>query len=180
MPRKKLANISFKTIKDSLNNLLRSPQHLPILESAVQRSNTLIAHSYQFLKLLLLYHIDKNLEFPEINTKLMYNIYSCIAKKRSNKPLLNEFYQHFYSRLVPTNEIIDYKNLTNILCYSAIDLNSIYANLWNATFNTEIGRNGSKRRIQLVREKYIINNCIALLNCFTLICFLQLQFFRVL
>ena len=119
--KKKLANISFKTIKDSLNNLLRFPQHLSIIENAVQRSNTLIAHGYQFLKLLLLYHMDKNLEFPEVNTKLMRNIYSCIANKRSNKPLLNEFYQHFYSKLVPPNENIDYMNLPNILCYSAID-----------------------------------------------------------
>jgi hypothetical protein len=56
-----------KTVKNNINNVIKDKSILPIINDLVIRTNKIVIHSYQFLKLYLLHLYENNKPFPIIN-----------------------------------------------------------------------------------------------------------------
>ena len=56
-----------KTNKDNIKNIIRNPNTLPIINDLVSRTNKIVIHTYQFLKLYLIMLYDNNQYFPVID-----------------------------------------------------------------------------------------------------------------
>jgi hypothetical protein len=55
------------TTKCSLDKILLEPDFKPILFDVCFRTNKIVIHTYQFLRLWLLHKYKNNLDIPEIN-----------------------------------------------------------------------------------------------------------------
>ena len=99
----------FVTLKCRLEKILKDPKSILIIEDAVRRSNVIIQHTYQFLKLYLLQKYSSNQEFPLVDQNFIRMIMYSVSQKvtsagrkntEKNKILLNifeEFYKNYYS-----------------------------------------------------------------------------------
>jgi hypothetical protein len=125
---------AYTTIKTTLKSVLKDFDIKPQIENLVQDINDLVIHTYQFIRLYLLYLYKQDLDFPEINKAF---IMSCIktlgtrdnrgAKSKDIKLLdtLNEFYQKEYMPLL-NHEKTNLRNKTFLLPYIATQ---IYTNI---------------------------------------------------
>jgi len=123
-----------KTNKDNIKNIIRNNDILPIIHNLVSRTNKIVIHTYQFLKLYLIYLYDNNQNFPIIDKNFLCDIFKVITKRISNKDgytdenmpqqlrSLTEFYNNFYINTITDNEIIYYDKLSYVLPYEAIDM----------------------------------------------------------
>ena len=119
-----------KTSKDNINNIINDKQLLPKINNLVFRTNKIVIHSYQFLKLYLCHLYDGNKPFPIINKTFISHLFKIVTtrtskkgKKSENLNILSEltdFYDLHYKSI--QNDIIYYDNLTAILAYEAIDM----------------------------------------------------------
>ena len=117
----------YKTIKTTLKSVLRDQGIQPHIENLVQEINDLVIHTYQFIRLYLLYLYEKELDFPEINEAW---IMACIktlgtrdnrgAKSMDVKLLetLDNFYTKEYRPLLG-HQKTDLRNKTFLLPYIA-------------------------------------------------------------
>jgi len=129
------------TEKDSLKNILKVADRdelTNIIMDAVQRTNQIVIHTYQFLKAYLLYLYDRKLNHPEINIvvpainqQLILNIINIVSVKNETggaKPLnntltqsLQNFFEKKYSTTLadtlPSRDFLKY-----ILQYEAVDI----------------------------------------------------------
>ena len=119
--------------KCSLNKILRELNlNKPILFDACFRTNQLVIHAYQFLRLWILNKYKNNLDIPKITfdiVKMTFNALS-INDKGGNKPQgdnlklyeeLNKFYEEHYKNLNYENKISS-SYLSQILNSMAIDM----------------------------------------------------------
>jgi hypothetical protein len=123
-----------KTNKDNINNIIRNDTILPIINDLAIRTNKIVIHAYQFLKLYLLHLYENNQPFPILDKEYICDIFKVITKRRCNTggytedkmPLqlrtLTEFYTKYYSSTIANNEILYYDKLPYILAYEAIDM----------------------------------------------------------
>lgn len=123
-----------KTNKDNIKNIIKNTDILPIINDLVTRTNKIIIHSYQFLKLYLINLYDNNIDFPLIDKEFLCDIFKVITKRISNKGAYTEqnmpfqlrtltnFYDNNYIQSIFDNEIIYYDKLSYILPYEAIDM----------------------------------------------------------
>ena len=123
-----------KTNKDNIKNIIRNNDILPNIHNLVSRTNKIVIHTYQFLKLYLIMLYDNNQDFPIIDKEFLCDIFKVITKRISNKGgytdknmpiqlrILTDFYNNFYSQTILDNEIIYYDKLSYILPYEAIDM----------------------------------------------------------
>ena len=123
-----------KTNKDNIKNIIRNPNILPIINDLVSRTNKIVIHTYQFLKLYLIMLYDNNQYFPVIDKQFLCDIFKVVTKRISNQGgytdknmpqqliILNDFYNSVYSNTIAGNEIIYYDKLSYILAYEAIDM----------------------------------------------------------
>ena len=66
---------SYKTIKTTLKSVVRDNNIIPVLENIVLDINDLVIHTYQFIRLYVLYHYTNKLELPNIDeTFILYCI----------------------------------------------------------------------------------------------------------
>src|SRR5574343_117223 len=66
---------SYKTIKTTLNSVLRDFEIKPQIENLVLEINDLTIHTYQFIRLYILYLYNQEVEFPTFNeTFVLYCI----------------------------------------------------------------------------------------------------------
>ena len=65
-----------KTNKDNINNVIKEQNILPIINELVIRTNKIVIHTYQFLKLYLIYLYDNNKNFPILDKE-----YICVFLK---------------------------------------------------------------------------------------------------
>jgi hypothetical protein len=138
-----------KTNKDNIKNIIwNCDDTLKIINNLVFRTNKIVIHTYQFLKLYLL-HLHKNKkEFPKIDKEYICDIFKVITKRKcgsggyTEKTMpeqlkkLTKFYKDHYSKLINKNEELYYDGLSYILAYEAIDMitninNNIEMNLIN-------------------------------------------------
>jgi hypothetical protein len=123
-----------KTNKDNIKNIIRDERLLPLINDLTIRTNKIVIHSYQFLKLYLIHLYENNQPFPEINKEFICDIFKVVTKRKSNTGgyteknmpdqlrCLTEFYKNYYSLTIVDDEIIYYDKLPYILAYEAIDM----------------------------------------------------------
>jgi hypothetical protein len=123
-----------KTNKDNIKNIIRDEKLLPIINDLTIKTNKIVIHSYQFLKLYLLFLYQNNLPFPILDKEYICDIFKVITKRKCNKgnytddklpeqlKILYDFYKNYYSLTIANNEILYYDKLPYILAYEAIDM----------------------------------------------------------
>jgi hypothetical protein len=132
----------FKSVKTSLKSILKHPEiNTTIINNAVVKSNKIVIHTLQFLKLYLLnYYENNNGSLPVISKELINNTMKVVCgekeEKRGKPPKqetvlmkdkLTAFYKEHY---LPTmqNDPIDYAGLNTVLDYLKEDVITMYEN----------------------------------------------------
>jgi hypothetical protein len=129
----------FQTIKMPLKAILINYEVLyPKLNELVIRMNDLLIHTYQFIRLYILYHYKDNLPLPTIDEQFILYCMKTLGnrdnrgKKSSDSDLLDRlsrFYETEYQPLV-NHEKTPLKNTTHLLPYLATQVHtSIHNNL---------------------------------------------------
>ncbi len=132
----------FKSIKTSLKSVLKHPEiNTKILNDAVVKSNKIVIHTLQFLKLYLLdYYENNNKSLPNISKELINNSMKVVCGEKTEKrgkpanketiemkdTLISFFNQH-YLPLTQTDPI-DYAGMNTILDYLKEDVITMYEN----------------------------------------------------
>jgi hypothetical protein len=123
-----------KTNKDNIMNVINYPAHVNIINDIVVNVNKIVIHTYQFLKLYLIYLYDNKKEFPVINEDFIGYIFIVLTIRKCGsggytditmpKQLkeLTKFYKEQYKPLTINDEVIYYDKLNYILAYEAIDI----------------------------------------------------------
>jgi hypothetical protein len=123
-----------KTNKDNINNIIKDPTILPIINDLVNRTNKIVIHAYQFIKLYFIYHYDNNIPFPIIDKNFICDVFKVLTIRKCNKggytkenmptqlKELTNFYKTHYFKTISHNETIFYDKLSYILPYEAIDM----------------------------------------------------------
>jgi hypothetical protein len=123
-----------KTIKNNINNVLKDKATLPIINDLVIRTNKIVIHSCNFIKLYCIYLYENDLEFPLIDKNFICDVFKVVTKRKDNRGAtpekdysellknLYKFYNEHYITTVYNNEIIYYDKLSYILAYEAIDI----------------------------------------------------------
>jgi len=116
-----------KTNKDNIKNIIRDDNLLPLINDIIIRTNKIVIHSYQFLKLYFLHLYENNQSFPVLDKNYICDIFKVVTKRISNignyteknmpdrLRTLTEFYKNHYSLTISNNEIIYYDKLPYIL-----------------------------------------------------------------
>jgi predicted metallopeptidase len=129
-----------KTNKDSFINIVKNVKvnnnkaTLEIFQDAIYRTNKIVIHTYNFLKLYILYLYDNKLDIPLIDEdfiKIIMRIVSvrndkrgCRTSKNTLKIMnnLTIFYDKYYKKTIDENNIVNDDKLSYILAYEAIDI----------------------------------------------------------
>jgi len=132
----------FKSIKTSLKSVLKHPElNTKIINDAVVKSNKIVIHTLQFLKLYLLdYYENNNQTLPIVSKELINNSMKVVCgektEKRGKPPnketiemkdKLITFYNQHYLPLTQ-NDPIDYAGLNTTLDYLKEDVITMYEN----------------------------------------------------
>jgi hypothetical protein len=132
----------FKSIKTSLKSVLKHPElNTKIINDAVVKSNKIVIHTLQFLKLYLLdYYENNNQTLPIVSKELINNSMKVVCGEKTEKrgkPAKNEtiemknmlttFYNDHYKPLTQ-NDPIDYAGLNTVLDYLKEDVITMYDN----------------------------------------------------
>ena len=123
-----------KTNKDNIMNVINYPAHVNIINDIVVNVNKIVIHTYQFLKLYLIYLYDNKKEFPIINEDFIGYIFMVLTIRKCGSggytditmptqlKELTKFYKEQYKPLTISDEVIYYDKLNYILAYEAIDI----------------------------------------------------------
>ena len=192
--RKKKENIEkyfdhMKTVKNSIKNIIKPKKFSDkrtlhnILQDAVYRTNKIIIHTYNFIKLYILYLYEKNEDLPIIDkmfVKIITRIVSTRNDKRGGKPnqkyleITNElikFYNEYYRKSIDEIDITNDDKLASILSYecekivTCIDTNikehfiDHFRRLINIKFNLKdkISKINSNKKLTLDAKKELRN-----------------------
>ena len=135
--KKKDENLNFdymKTTKDNIKNVIRNENLLSTINDIVIRTNKIVIHSYQFLKLYLLDLYKNNKSFPNIDKEFICDIFKVITIRKCNtggyteenmpeqQKTLQDFYDKYYKETTIKDDILYYDKLSYILAYEAIDM----------------------------------------------------------
>ena len=121
-------------IRDEYKNLDRK-ESLKVINDAVIRTNKIVFHTYNFLKLYVLHRYDSNKQIPVIDkdfTYMIMNLLSERTEKAGRKPahdkakMMNKlilFYNKFYVHLITQDEYVSDDKLSYILKnYECVDI----------------------------------------------------------
>lgn len=124
-----------KTIKTNIANIINDDENiLHIINDLVIRTNKIVIHTCQFIKLYCIYLYDNNLDLPIINKQFISDVFKVITirnDKRGSTPedkyndemkRMQDFYNNIYKLTIYDNETILYDKLSYILPYEAIDI----------------------------------------------------------
>ena len=123
-----------KTTKDNIKNVIRDENLLNNINDIVIRTNKIVIHSYQFLKLYLLNLYKNNKSFPIIDKEFICDIFKVITIRKCNtggyteenmpeqQKTLQEFYDKHYKETTIKDDILYYDKMSYILAYEAIDM----------------------------------------------------------
>jgi hypothetical protein len=65
-----------KTNKDNIMNIIKDKTILPIIIDLVNRTNKIVIHAYQFIKLYSIYLYENNKSFP------IFDIFKVVTKRK--------------------------------------------------------------------------------------------------
>lgn len=135
MPNEDIESFDYmKTIKTNLLNVLKDEAILPIIQDLVIRTNKIVIHACQFIKIYCIHLFDNNMQLPIIDKKFISNVFIIITKRNDKRGSLSEdkyndemkrmksFYEEHYKQTLYDNEVIYYDKLPYILAYEAIDI----------------------------------------------------------
>ena len=123
-----------KTTKDNIKNVIRDNNILSTINDIVIRTNKIVIHSYQFLKLYLIDLYKNNKSFPTIDKEFICDIFKVITIRKCNtggyteekmpeqQKTLQEFYNKYYKETTINDDILYYDKMSYILAYEAIDM----------------------------------------------------------
>ena len=123
-----------KTNKDNIKNVLKDNNINPIINELVSRTNKIVVHSYQFLKLYFIYLFHNNQPFPTLDKEFICDIFKVITKRKCNSggyrddnmpkqlKTLTTFYKEHYYKTIIKDDTLYYDKLSYILAYEAIDM----------------------------------------------------------
>ena len=123
-----------KTVKTNIANILNDESFLHIINNLVIRTNKIVIHACQFIKLYCIYLYDNNLDFPIINKQFISDVFKIITIRNDKRGSTSEdeysdemkriqrFYNDVYKLTIYDNETILYDKLSYILPYEAIDI----------------------------------------------------------
>ncbi len=123
-----------KTTKDNIKNVIRDENLLNNINDIVIRTNKIVIHTYQFLKLYLLDLYKNNKSFPTIDKEFICDIFKVITVRKCNtggyteenmpdqQKTLQEFYNKHYKETTIKDDILYYDKMSYILAYEAIDM----------------------------------------------------------
>jgi hypothetical protein len=140
-----------KTVKNNLDQVIMNKDIKLIMEDLVHRTNKLVIHAYQFIKLYCIHCIRSNINLPYINKDYITDVFKVIsvrsdnrgnstkANKKGRMGELTDFYKNRYSKTICSNEEISYDRLSYVLPYEAIDMtininNNIQMNFINRLY----------------------------------------------
>jgi hypothetical protein len=141
-------------VKSSLRSILKNPEvNLVKIQDVVVRTNKILIHTLQFLKLYLLdYYETHDRTLPEINKCLIENIMKTVSvtERKGRKPKeetfelktkLSKFYLEHYVELEDSDsEILTYTNLKEILKYTGEEVITMFENNIKLHFIEYVGR----------------------------------------
>jgi len=123
-----------KTNKDNMKNIIKDTKIIPIINDLVNRTNKIVIHSYQFLKLYCAYLYKNGKSFPVINKNFICDIFKVLTIRKDNRGnyakdnmpeqlvKLSKFYEKHYNSTRFKGDVICYDKLSYILAYEAIDM----------------------------------------------------------
>ena len=173
----------FKSVKTSLKSILKHPEiNTQKINDAVIKSNKIVIHTLQFLKLYLLHHYEhNNTTLPKISKELINSTMKILCNEKVQgrppkqeikelKEKLTAFYKEHYQPFTQ-NDPLDYTHLNTVLDYLKEDIQTMYENniqlhyveyveryvnvIWKRKFLTEKIRKLGKTKVE--RETRIRN-----------------------
>jgi hypothetical protein len=126
----------YKTVKTSLKSVLKNPEiNLRKIQDAVIRTNKIITHSLQFLKLFLLHRYESG-TFPQIDkTLIRCALKTCSVGDREKKfpktkDMMEDLSKFYNTHYLPHtwDEIPNRIHLKEILKYAEEDIITMYEN----------------------------------------------------
>ena len=131
-----------KTNKDNIKNIIRDHETLKIINNLAIKTNKIVIHAYNFIKLYCIHLFENNLDFPEFDKEYIMDVFKAITTRKcgsggytkDNMPQqlkeLTEFFEkHYKDTMVPNEELL-YDKMSYILAYEAIDMTTnIYISL---------------------------------------------------
>lgn len=148
MPKKKprdddSSNKSFdfhKTNKDNIKNVVWEDSTIEITNDLVIRTNKIVIHAYQFMKLYFLHLYENNYKFHLIDKEFILDVFKTITIRQcgsggynaNNMPtqleLLTNFYEGHYKQTIVEDDILYYDKMSYILSYEAITMETCIGN----------------------------------------------------
>jgi len=131
----------FKSVKTSLKSILKHPDiNVKKINDAVLKSNKIVIHTLQFLKLYLLHHYELHSSLPPVNHLLINTTMKILCDVKEDKrgrpkkeatahmyETLTAFYQEQYQPTTQPDQL-DYTYLNNVLEYLTEDIQTMYEN----------------------------------------------------
>ena len=133
--KKKEDNYDFmKTVKDNIKNIIKDDSTTSIINVLATKTNKIVIHSYQFIKLYCLDLFKNNKPFPKINKEFICDVFKVITIRKCGSggytdekmpqqlKDLTLFYKDHYKSTCDEKEILYYDKMSYILAYEAIDM----------------------------------------------------------
>ena len=174
-PFERFGRQPYQTLKITLKTILRDKEALPVLNQLVFDMNDLVIHTYQFIRLYLLYllsspkatqseAIENNIKFPEINDTFILYCMKTLGerdnrgKQAKDETLLKQlevFYTNEYQPLVNHTKV-SLKNKTYILPYLATHIHTAFSNNITERFTTHLLRFINATTTNITEDKAIL------------------------
>ena len=138
----------YQTLKIPLKTILCDKEALPVLTQIVFDMNDLVIHTYQFIRLYILYLLEKDINFPIIDdTFILYSMKTLGTRDNRGRKSVNTdlqekldvFYVNEYQPLV-SHEKVSLKNKTYLLPYLATHIHTAFSNNITERFTSHLLR----------------------------------------
>lgn len=127
----------YTCLKTSLKNIARNDVVIEKVNNAVTMCNKIVIHTYQFMKLYMLYCLEKNLPFPTIDKPFVTSVMKTLCNESAQgrpptqkikelKDTLKTFYEKHYKPL--KQEELSYRYMNTVIDYLSIDIITMYEN----------------------------------------------------
>ena len=71
---------NYRTIKQTLKNILKYPEHQHVILQTVMSAHRIVIHTLQYLKLYLIHQYNLTATLPEVNEVLLLNIMKVLCE----------------------------------------------------------------------------------------------------
>ena len=133
-------NDYMKVIKTSVSKIIKNGEtkhglkYLDIIQDTVYRTNKIVFHTYNFLKLYILHLYENNIKIPDIDSQFIANIMSvvsiaktkagskCSGKSNALRKNLNNFFNKYYIKTIDKKDLPSSFLLFQNLKYERVDM----------------------------------------------------------